>query len=379
MRKADKITTYDGDITKHNCGLSEEDLETIRSNVSIFIHAASSIHLKKGLDYMAQQLLHPSVAIAALARSCANLDLFIYVSTAFSSTFLRQGSRGSPDGLDAVIKEEVRPIRSDPASASMDVEAELSDLAAYGSTPEYRFVDHPFAYSYTKHLTERVIERDFKAAGLEDKLLIFRPSVIAPAAAKPYPFFERPGSAPTTLFAASCIAHPPSKMVFSTQLDSPSKALVDAIPIDIVVNRLIAHTAARTRGHVHAVAGEGNRLPTERLLEVCMMLRQPWWPKPTIEWRNEDWKSPSLCRLARLFVGAGAAFSFEDGKTKALWEKMDEAEQAEWPLFFDTRLLFDSKSMRAQGPNVKKLMAMSIKQSSLPKDMTVKFMCRSFS
>lgn len=160
---------------------------------------------------------------------------------------------------------------------------ELSDLEAYGSTPEYEFSRHPFPYSYAKHLTERLLLEFFNEAQLGRVLLIFRPSCIGPAESKPYLFYEiLPGSSPTTAGLAAIIAYPPIRMKFSSHLLDPSTATIDEVPVDMVVNRLIAHAAFESRGCVHAVGGSRGRRYTEDLFSAGVKLGRFWWARPKL-------------------------------------------------------------------------------------------------
>ncbi|KAK5998740.1 hypothetical protein PT974_01122 [Cladobotryum mycophilum] len=298
LRDSGKLVILDGDMTKPNCNLTQDALDDIRRDVSIVVHCACDLNLKKKLSLMVDCVLNPTCGLSKMALECANLDLFVFVSTAFSSTFLRKGSDGKIVGYDARIKEDVNHIR-----AEMTLDAELADLEAFGDTPEYSFVKHPFAYSYAKHLTERCLLRDFAAIGKSDKLMVFRPSIIGPAESFPYPFYEKPGSAPLTTMAALNIVCPPTKSIYSSHFSKPKEEVFyDEIPVDIVVNRMIAHVAARTTSIVHA-------------------------------WRDVDWKADELCLTSKLFVLMGCNFLFEDTKTERLWESMSQVDREDWPLW----------------------------------------------
>lgn len=174
LRLSNKIIALDGDITLPNCGLAEAALESIRKNVSIFVHGALTISLKQPLAEVAKCVVYPSLALAKIAISSAKFDQFVYISTAYSSTFLR-GSEGMAIGADAVVQEAINPISSNP-TRSLDLE--LSDLVGSGCTPEYEVVQHPFAYTYAKHLTERLLLRQFDELDIGDNCSFFNPPAL---------------------------------------------------------------------------------------------------------------------------------------------------------------------------------------------------------
>ncbi|KAJ3480799.1 hypothetical protein NLG97_g7979 [Lecanicillium saksenae] len=329
LRASGKVKILQGDITEASCGLSDDQVRMIQRDVSVIVHAASTIALRKPLPYVLQHIIEPSMALAQLALGCAHLSKFVYVSTAYVNTFLRC-HEGSVTGADALIKEDIRAIAQDGLDNPVD---ELHRLRSSGSTREFDDVRHLSTYTYAKHLTERLILGEFSTSGNSSKLLIFRPSVIGPAEVKPYPFYEKPGSSPSTMVAAGILASPPRPLVFSSHLNDPKESRLDEIPVDMVVNRLIVHTAAGTCGIVHAVAGPECCTSMDKALVNITALRRFWWGKPTVIWTDCHWHDPKLWSLARLVTIAGCFFKFEDSKTKQLIDQVSGLDLDHWPLF----------------------------------------------
>lgn len=330
MRNSGKLCIWEGDITLPDCGLAEEQLAIIHGKVSIFIHAASSINLKKSLPKIAPLIIHPSLMIANIALWCQNLDRFVYVSTAYASTFLHKTADGTLKGSDAVIKEDINHIDNEACTSAKQ---ELFCLETIGTTPEYELVNHPFAYTYAKHLTERLLMELFDEHQVGHALMIFRPSCISPAESKPYPYYEMMGSAPSTMFFASILMSSPlSDVNYSTYLDGSNPPTTDEIPVDIVVNRLICHVAFETSGCVHAVNGIDNYPSIQEVWETVTRFRRWWWGRPKLIWLEEDWHSDKISEAARLFVILGCSFRFEDDKTKSIYGRMSEEQRSKWPL-----------------------------------------------
>jgi len=129
--------------------------------------------------------------------------------------------------------------------------------------------------------------------------------------------------------------------------------LVNECPVDLVTNRILAHTAHGTQGLVHAVVSGNNQLKfgdywNEYLSTVPYALR------PEIEWvsdaallaqfharatgsTKDEFLDVQFSPLSREFAFLGASYMFGDRKTKQLWEEMGEAEKEILPLLIDGR------------------------------------------
>lgn len=330
IRLTGKIFIWDGDITQPNLGLCHEQLRTFKTEVNILIHAASTIQLTKKLSFMRDQIIEPSLAIMEFALQSKSLTRFVYVSTAYASAFLRFNGDDCPTGSDALITEDIHPI-SDKSSASLD--NELAQVRRTGNSVEFNYVRHMSSYTYAKHLTERLLFRGFAESGKPEALLIFRPSMVGPAEKLPFPFYERSGSAPFTAIAAGYLLCPPRTIRVPSYLQDIGMAEGNEIPVDMVVNRLIMHTAVGTTGCVHAVAGRDTIVNIATAGEAFVRRRRWWWGRPFVTICNYDWHDCRLWFVARVFAALGCAFQFDDAKTKALWEQMSEADKEAWPLW----------------------------------------------
>ena len=162
----------------------------------------------------------------------------------------------------------------------------------------------------------------------DSRLLVIRPSVIGPSIREPFRFYEARCSAPiTTVFTAFALCTSGS-MVCSSRLPNPeSQSIVDEIPVDIVVNRIIVHAAAGSSGCVHAVAGPRCQHALGVIWSQAMSIRRlPW--TPSREWRNVDWKSEDVHPILRQFVIVGSNFLFEDDKTRELTQSLSGQDKA---------------------------------------------------
>ena len=331
LRTCHRVSVLDGDIAKENFGLDDRTLASLRNRVSIFIHAASSISLRDGLPKMAASVVHPSLAAAKLALSFAHLERFVFVSTAYVNGFLHwdQSSANGFKGQECVVEERIYPLRQPDHGADV----ELHNIVDFGTTPEHSHMPHPFAYSYVKHLTERLLLELFRKEDREHQLLLFRPSCFGPAQQEPFPHFEVAGSSPGTTAMCAIIASLPVKARCASNLADPSKSTIDEVPVDVVVNRLVAHIAFGTSGCVHAVSGASGRRNFQDMYNAIARLRRPWWWHPALKWSNGNLDSGKLCALSNLYKVLGCSYLFREEKTERVWQLMSPSMRELWPLW----------------------------------------------
>lgn len=328
LRDCNRIVVITGDITSKDFGIDKEILSNLQQRISIFIHAASSISLSDGLPKMASCVVQPSLVAAKMALSFSRLERFVYVSTAYVNGFLHWQPLDDKERHACTVEERIYSLRSTTTSSN----TELDNILEFGTTPEYSCIRHPYAYSYVKHLTERLLLDAFLSASREQQLLILRPSCFAPAQQEPYPHFEVPGSTPVTTAMCAIIASKPTKARCSSNLADPSKSTIDEVPVDIVVNRLVAHIVFGTYGCVHAVSGASGCRSFPDMYNAIARLRRPWWWHPTLSWCNDDADPSSLCRLSRFYKILGCSYEFRQEKTEKVWELMGPSTRERWPL-----------------------------------------------
>jgi fatty acyl-CoA reductase len=332
LQASNKIEVLEGDITLENFGLTTEALELLRENVSVYIHSAASLNLRSGLPKMASVIIHPSLAAARMALSFKNLERFVFVSTAYVNGFLHWQVAQDEKVQDCVVEERIYPLHkknSDHESAA----SELKSIVEFGTTPEYTCLSHPYAYAYAKHLTERLLLELFSSAGLERELLLFRPSCFGPAEKEPFEQFEVSGSAPLTTIICATVATAPGKIRCKTNLADPSKITLDEVPVDVVVNRLVAHLAFGSHGCVHAVSGASHRRSSMQLFEAMNRLRGWWWLSPVISWCDPDTSEEKLSPTFKFCRVFGCSYLFQQQKTEKIWQLMDDQTKQTWPLW----------------------------------------------
>jgi fatty acyl-CoA reductase len=351
LQASQRVSVLDGDITKDNFGLDDHAIAGLRKRVSIFIHAASSINLRDGLAKMASVVVHPSLAAARLALSFTHLERFVFVSTAYVNGFLHWDENGAKR-QECVVEERIYPLREPDHGAAV----ELRNIVDFGTTPEHSQIPHAFTYSYVKHLTERLLLEAFRKEDREAQLLLFRPSCFAPAQQEPFPDFEVAGSAPVTTAMCAIIASPPTKARCTSNLADPSKSTIDEVPVDVVVNRLVAHIAFGTSGAVHAVAGASGRRSFPDMYNAIARLRRAWWWHPEIRWCDESADPGKICALSKLYKILGCSYLFREEKTERIWQLMSPEMRETWPLY-TTRDPADMSDFAVRGQTSGKMLS----------------------
>ncbi|RAL15234.1 putative male sterility domain-containing protein [Aspergillus homomorphus CBS 101889] len=320
------VTLLQGDITLPQMGLSDETASMIQSRVDIIIHAASTINLAQPLHRISDPIIAASVKMADFAMQCKQLQRFVYVSTAYTNSFLS----AETDQVDVHIDEAMYTLAKGHNGDAWD---EWAEIQQDGSSEEFRRHDFPWHYAYAKHLTERLLLRIFTDANQAEKLLILRPSIVSPAQTFPYKAYCMPFSTPGVMITAGVLLCPSRRLLMSSKAEDPNtQATIDEVPVDVVVDRLLAHLAAGSHGPVHAVSGKNARFTIDTYWSEAMRYRQlPWSMQPA--WTKANWHSRILHRLARIYVIFGTSYDFDDAKTIDLWERLEMEHRAGLELF----------------------------------------------
>ena len=329
------VTVLEGDILQPDMGLSPHDLARLSAQVNLIVHCASSISLSKPLEQLVGVIAEATERLTNMALRFQHLECFVFVSSAYANGHLF----ALTDGTSGIkVKESLYPLHRQGTytSAVGDLEEEWCDVQRTGSSPVFREHKFPWAYAYAKHLTERLLDRAF--ASTNTRLLIMRPSIIDSAQRFPYRDFCLPMSTPRLIFTAGIALSLSRVARFSSHFDNPSQeATIDLVPVDVVVDRLLAHTAQGTSGPVHAVAGPA-RIPSQALWDHAIKHRRfPWTIR--LKWTRQSWDSKDLHPIARFYCIHGTSFEFEEEKTTALWGQLSDSQRSELHLFTDIDIL----------------------------------------
>lgn len=182
-------------------------------------------------------------------------------------------------------------------------------------------------------MTERLLLDLFETAGCEQHLLILRPSCFALPQEEPFLHFKGPGSTPVTTAMCAIVASPPTQARCTSNFVDPSKSTIDEAPMDIVVNRLVAHNAFGSYGCLHAVSGESGRRSFSDMYSAMAKLRRSWWWHPTSSWCDDDSEPSKICVLSRFYKILDCSYDFRQEKTTKVWELTTPCSRENWPLW----------------------------------------------
>ena len=290
-RVAQKVRILEGDVHSESLGLGAEDLDELAREVDAVIHSAASVVFDAPLDAAVGSNVRGTLGLLALARSWEKKPLFMHVSTAYvagtegglireeppgetSPNRTRLDSRAEVARLDEVVREIDEASRERGLVRGFETEARR-ELGMVGEEDEVagrveqlrrawvkeklvergneraRELGWQDVYTFTKSLAER---RMLEERG-DLPLVILRPAIIESSVAEP-----RPGWIQGTRMADPII------MAFAKgilrEFPGDPESIVDLVPVDHVVNAVIAAAATRpSKPEVYQVAsGERNPL-----------------------------------------------------------------------------------------------------------------------
>lgn len=141
-----KIKLFDGDVSKHQLAISNDDMSYITNNANIFLHAAADVRFDESLKESVETNVRGTSEILKIAEQSKGLNVFIYVSTAFSHCNREK------------IEEKFYPALFDPYEMIQLVEQEM-DTDGFEVIGRKIIGDWPNTYAFTKSLAEEIVHR----------------------------------------------------------------------------------------------------------------------------------------------------------------------------------------------------------------------------
>ena len=295
---SEKVRVLEGDVHAPSLGLGEEDLGELSREVDVVIHSAASVVFDAPLDAAVDSNVRGTLGLLELARGWEREPLFVHISTAYVSG-TREGLIGeeppgdaSPNGtpldprkeisnLETRVGEVERASRERSLIRRFKTEA-LRELGMVGDEEEVaertdqlrrawmreRLVERGTGrarelgwhdvYTFTKSLAERMVLRE--RGNLP--LVIARPAIIESSLAEPYPGWIQGSRMADPIIMAF------AKGILREFPGDP-ESLVDIVPVDHVVNAILAAAIRRPeRPEVFQIAsGERNPLRYRELYD----------------------------------------------------------------------------------------------------------------
>lgn len=159
-----RVRVIDGNTRDINVGLSDDARREIVENVEIIIHAAADVRFDNTLKESCLINLRGTREMMEIAAECKKLQMFAYISTAFSQC------------IHKVIDEQFYPVTIDPEEMikiaehfdKSDKNAELLDILTESFIRPW-----PNTYSFSKALCEELVRQ----YGSRVPCVIIRPSI----------------------------------------------------------------------------------------------------------------------------------------------------------------------------------------------------------
>ncbi|XP_044011553.1 fatty acyl-CoA reductase wat-like [Aphidius gifuensis] len=219
-----KVVIIEGNLESLNLGLSDDDKNIIINEASIFIHNASNVKF----DLRISQSLNCNVIgtknMLDLATQCKRLEVFVYVSTAYSHCYEKH------------IYEKCYPP---PCNMNMIYDLIDNDRAHTNGLSKTAITEltapWPNIYAFGKAMAESLVEQYAKKSDFY--CTIFRPSIIMPSYQEPSPGWTDGNlNGPNTIFTAVGLGI----LHIGPKIYSP----FDMVPVDMCTNALLSTTWA---------------------------------------------------------------------------------------------------------------------------------------
>ncbi|XP_053970575.1 putative fatty acyl-CoA reductase CG8306 [Hylaeus volcanicus] len=208
-----KLIPVAGDVGEENLGLSSVDRLTLVEDVQIVFHSAATLDFEADLRSTTKVNLLGTRRVVELCQEIRDLKALVHVSSAYVNSVLLE------------VEERVYPAPFDVNELTRLVE-KLDDTALETETPNI-LKDHPNSYTFTKHLAEHEVKNGRIPAA------IVRPSMITAAWKEPVSGWTVSKNGPAGFLMGA------GKGVVR-RLPMAKHLIYDYIPVDIVVNNLIA-------------------------------------------------------------------------------------------------------------------------------------------
>ncbi len=283
-RVSEKVRVLEGDVHRPSLGLGAEELSELSREVDVVIHSAASVVFDAPLDAALASNVHGTLGLLGLARGWERRPLFMHVSTAYvagsregviaeeppgesSPNGTRLDARAEIRGIEGVVEEVERASREPSYATRFRKEAEgaedvtgkaeelreewVRERLVERGTARARELGWNDVYTFTKSLAERrvVAERG------DLPLVILRPAIIESSYREPYPGWIQGSRMADPIILAFGRG-------LLREFPGDPESLVDIVPVDHVVNTVLAAASERPQGIevYHVASGEWNPL-----------------------------------------------------------------------------------------------------------------------
>ncbi|XP_017484385.1 PREDICTED: putative fatty acyl-CoA reductase CG5065 isoform X1 [Rhagoletis zephyria] len=209
-----KVTSFNGDVTYENLGLSGENLKYVIDNTNIVFHMAATLKLEGNLKDAIDMNTTGTRRALDIAKQMKGLAAFVHVSTAFCNCD------------QEVMYEKVYEYPHKPEDLMRLVE--WMDVKTLDSITPELLKPHPNTYTYSKRLAEILVRDHYETM----PVIIARPSIVTPAVQEPHPGWVDNLNGPTGVMIGA------GKGVIRSMLCN-GELRSEIIPVDMAINAFI--------------------------------------------------------------------------------------------------------------------------------------------
>ncbi|XP_013149249.1 PREDICTED: fatty acyl-CoA reductase 1-like [Papilio polytes] len=207
-----KIIAIPGNVTLPNLGISEENKKVLIKKVSHVFHFAANIKFNEPLKVAVNDNVEGTRRVLNLCHLMKNIEVFVYVSTAFSNTD------------QTVLEEVVYPPPATVEEVKRLIEDDLNEEQS-----KKLLCGRPNTYTFAKALAESVVNEEHGNI----PTIIVRPSIVSASVSDPVMGWVDNWFGATALMTT--IAKGLNRIIISK-----SSNVIDLIPVDYVSNLTVA-------------------------------------------------------------------------------------------------------------------------------------------
>ncbi|XP_067631168.1 putative fatty acyl-CoA reductase CG5065 isoform X1 [Eurosta solidaginis] len=209
-----KVTSFHGDVTYENLGLSGDNLKHVIDNTNIVFHMAATLKLEGNLKDAIDMNTSGTRRALDIAKQMKGLEAFVHVSTAFCNCD------------QEIMFEKVYEYPHKPDDLMRMVE--WMDVKTLDTITPELLKPHPNTYTYSKRLAEILVRDHYETM----PVIIARPSIVTPSVQEPVPGWVDNLNGPTGVMIGA------GKGVIRSMICN-GELRSEIIPVDMAINGMI--------------------------------------------------------------------------------------------------------------------------------------------
>ncbi|RMZ93025.1 fatty acyl- reductase 1-like, partial [Brachionus plicatilis] len=213
----DRLVPISGNILEKDLAISDNILNELTERVNLVFHLAGTADLDLDIKTSLLTNVHGLRQVLDLSRKLKKLEAFVHVSSIYANCD------------ESFIDEKIYPCEVEPQKVLNLLEWMEDDWLKLGT--KKLIENKPNTFAYTKWIGESLIEKE--ASDLP--IVIVRPSTVGASWKEPFAGWVEKSSGPCDIFIAAGRG-------YLRSMKGEGHAVLDIVPVDIVVNLLISAT-----------------------------------------------------------------------------------------------------------------------------------------